>query len=377
MLLISITVAAGLFFQGPRSAVTPAIPLLVIALAMSYLLPWRIAPGITPWIARGTLFMLLIFTAPETNGNARAWFMDAVVMHLFGTLVLAELTVQHWLTNIGTLRLGQMMVAAAGVFAAATMTPDQSYIAILAPIYVLANFALLASFRPAPVRSPAASQATPPRTGRRWLLQGSALLLAMTFGFFSIDLMQTYRERLTHIGGRWLFNLVPLRTKAGVSQNETLGPVPNDMMASTSRTLRISGTTHAMHLRAMVFDRYSSGRWLPNLGPRPWTKIVGGIAPPIDVPVFRVDRLDDTEGLLYLPLHTDGFFAAEATRFDAEAGHRAVMLASDERTNAFSYTAAIPRGETLQGPLCRPLTDEERTNSLEVPDTIQQTVPKR
>lgn len=367
MLAVSLVASIALFIQSPGQH--PAIIVLAIGITLSYLTRLRLpASGVLPWIIRGTLLMLLIFVAPERKMNVRFWYLDEAVMCTIGMCMQAELMVQHWQPYLGRLRLGQMMVAAAGVMVAATTTNKPQFIAFLAPLYALANLGVLRHFRPIMATSPAENTPPPRRTSKRWLLQGVSLALAVTIGYANVGLLQNYERALTGLGGQW-FSRLGMKARAGMSGNETLGPIYN-AGGSTDRTLRIRGTRQAMHLKGLTFDLYIAGAWMPTFSKRDFEipklqyKSVGGAK------TFQVDRLADALDLLYMPYNTPGFLPPDDALTLIEPGHLAGVRCVNEKSDAVSYTVALPANELAQGPLCSEPTAMERKVCLDIPAEI-------
>lgn len=369
MLILSMIAMIALLLQSPRGYPDPAILLIAAAIALAYFLPWRLSGGgVIPWLLRGTAFGVLILTAPESRMSVRFWYLDEAIMSLMGMLLGAELAMQHYLPVRAPHRMGIMLVAAAGVMLAASTTYQTTAMAILAPLYALVSLSTLSLFKPPTSASPSIPLPAPARSYRRWMLQGGALMLAMVLGFASIDLVHRSRQQMMNWGVNWLLNMVQL-PHAGVNPNEQLGPSLTTA-GQTTRTLRIKGINRVMYLRGLAFDTYHQGAWLPVLSRRQMAGNFAAMTPPASARTFRIERLDDSNGILYLPLNTPGFrVPAEATT-EAEPGHRATVLAVDARSNTLTYEVAAADHETDQGPLCRTLSDEEKSLCLAVPPEL-------
>lgn len=367
MLAVSLIACIALFIQSPGPQ--PTIILLAIGITLSYLTRHRLPiAGVLPWIIRGTILMLVIFTAPPSKGNVRFWYLDETTMCTIGMCLQAELMVQHWQPYLGRLRLGQMMVAASGVMVAATTTSKPQFIAFLAPLYALANLGVLRHFRPIMATSPAENTPPPPRTSKRWLVQGTTLVLAVTIGYANVEVMHNSERALNGLGGRWISRLVP-RGRVGMSGNESLGPIYN-AGGSTDRTLRIRGTKQAMHLKGLTYELYIAGSWMPMFSHRIFENPTLQYKNIAGARTFQVDRLADVLDLLYLPYNTPGFLPPDASVTQIERGHLAAVRCISEKSDSITYTVALPPNELAQGPLCREPTAMERKVCLDIPAGI-------
>lgn len=369
MLAVALIASIALFIQSPGQH--PAIIILAIGITLSYLTRLRLpSGGVLPWVIRGTLLMVLIFVAPERKVAARFWYLDEAVMCTIGMCLQAELLVQHWLPYLGRLRLGQMIVAAAGVMVAATTTSKPQFIAFLGPLYAMANLGALKQFRPAAATSPSENTPPPRRASKRWLLQGVSLVLAVTLGYASVGVMQNYERALTVWSGKWLSSFVmQMRARAGMAGNERLGPIYNPG-GSTDRTLKIRGTRQAMHLKGLTFDLYVHGGWAPVFARRNFDPPTVQYRNVVGAKTFQVDRLADVLDLLYLPYNTPGFLPPDDATTLIESGHYAGVRCVGEKSDAITYTVAMPANERAQGPLCRQLTPLERQICLDVSEDI-------
>ncbi len=348
----------------------PIIPIGAVVIAAAYWIKWRMPTTLVPWLLRAGLFTLIVMTSPESRLAARFWYQDPNIVSMIAICLEVEMAIQHFLPYTGRIRLGQMLAIASLIFAAGTLTYDSRSISVLAPIFTICLLGVLRSFRPAQTPSPAMSTPSPVRTSRRWLLHGSTLVLALTMGFAGANAMHYAYFSMGARGFEFLRSLLPTRTYGGISGNEQLRSSFNPG-ASTNRTLKIHGTTRAMHLRGLVFDRYYYGQWRPVFEKRTLLPPA-----PFELPAgrktFRVDRLQDSLDLMYLPLNTPGFATPPGCTNQMEQGHLQVIVSVTESGEPLSYTAALPPpDERLQGPLCRPPTDEERLQCLHVPAEIE------
>lgn len=367
MLIVSLIASIALFLQSPQHH--PGIIIAAVGITLSYTTRLRLpATGVFPWIIRGAFLMLVIFTAPEDTISARFWYLSRAKMSTIGMCMQVELMMQHWLPYLGRKRLGQMFIAAAGVMLPATATNNGQFIAFLGPLYALANLGILRHFAPAPAVSPAENVPPPVRKSRRWALQGTSIVLAVTIGFIGVGLLQNYQRALMGLGGQWLANLL-VRATAGMSGNEKLGS-SLDGAGSPARVLRIHGTRQAMHLKGLTFSSYSQGAWLPNFARRTFNPPAGTLNDFGSARTFQVERLIDSLDILYLPYNTPAFSTPADAITEIEPGHAAAVRSVPQSSSTLTYTAALPASDVAQGPLCRPPTDAERKTLLELPTEI-------
>ena len=366
MLAASALVSVALLGNGTGQA--PAISILLMVIASAYFLRPRMPAGLTPWMVRVVLFALIIMTSPE-HRTLRAWYMDSAFMAMVGICLLAELAVQHYLPVGGRMRLGQMLVLSAGILACGAATADPRYIAVVAPLYLICSLGILRAFKPPVTTSPVMNSAPPARTSRRWMLHGSALVVAVTLGFSSAAALRAFETNIGGFGVELMQKFLPMPTMGGMTGNERLGGSYN-FVASTGRTLKITGTNRSMYLRGLAFDRYRAGGWRPDFNNRQW-EVVQGFPAPASEKTFRVERLDDSLGLLYLPLNATGFAAPAGSTNQMEKGDMVAVQSATRSGDIMTYVVGLGRGELEQGPLCRVLTGDDRTTLLQVPEEIE------
>lgn len=367
MLAASTVASVGLATNGSGKSV--ALPILFIAIAASYFLRARMpAGGLTPWIVRGVLFALVILTSDE-HRTPRIWYADSGFMALVGACLLAELAVQHFLPVHVKNRLGQMLVLTTGILACGSATVEPRFIAVIAPLYLICILGVLHAFKPAATTSPLMNSQPPSRTSRRWMLHGSAIVLAVTLGFAGGAMLRAFYTNFGNFGMTLIEKLLPTRTMGGMTGNERLGGNYN-FGESTGRKLKITGTNRMMYLRGLAFDRYRSGGWRPDFKDRQWD-VVSAFPAPAAGKTFRIERLEDGLDLLYLPLEATGFSTPKGSTNQADKANLAVFQSATGSGDVMRYTVGLGQGPAYQGPLCTALADRDRATMLEVPDDIE------
>ena len=364
LLLASMTAMAGLYTYTEQRPV--AIPMMSIVIALSYVIPYRLSrTGPTRWIIRGCLLTMLLVLAPERTQMNSFWF-DEGVTSLLGMLGAAELMLQHWLGQPGGPRQGTMLLLCAAIFAASTNAREAQMTRILAPLFAVAAINSIRVFSPQRQQAPTTA---PVRRGMKSrLFKVSAVAFALLLGFGAATSIESMRERLNKIGAAWLINLAP-RTNVGMSATGQLSHRFN-LTPSLTRALRIQGSRTIMHLRGIVFDTYNKGGWQPPLTQRTMERLPVAFLPAPQAKLFQIERIEDNLNLLYLPLNLAGVQAEASARVDMERGHRAVATCLPEAGDECVYE--VKAGETVdfQGPLCRPLSPQERTACLLVSPQI-------
>lgn len=370
MLVISLIAMGALYLQAPERYISLQTPVLTILITLAYVLPWRLpAGGVVPWIVRGTVLTVLILVGPQTRGAGLFFFTDPNTMHLLGTLLAGELLVQHFLPLETPMRLGQLVIAASGVMAAGCSTTEPRYINILAPLFALACFAVTNTLKPLLASSPVTITATPPRKSRRWLLSGTAIVMVVTIGFFTVGAVRIYRNNLDRLAGELLMRLVNRRFSTGMSGVERLGGRMN-LANNPERMLQLTGTSTTMYLRGMAYDTYEEGAWLPSLNRRVFASPPAGFLVPADAHAIRVDRLADSNTFIYLPITATGCTIASDAKVEVEEGYRAAVQATVEGEDVRSYSFQNGPEYALQGPLRHAPTDEERKQCLAIPKGV-------
>lgn len=367
LLVASMTSMAGLYTYTQQRHM--AIPLMSIAIGVSYLVPYRLsATGLTRWIIRGCLLAMLLILAPDRTQARGFWYVDDGITSLLGMMAAAELMLRHWLGRPDGPRQGIMLVLCAAIFAASTNAPEPRMTQILAPLFAMAAIGSIRVFSPQRQQAPTTA---PLRRGMKSrLLKAAAVAFALLLGFSTATSIQVMRNRLNRIGAAWLMNFAP-RTSVGMSSSSQLSTHFN-AVPSLTRALRIRGSRTTMHLRGMVFDTYKDGGWRPRLtdNERVMERLPATFLPGPKSKLFQIERLEDNLNLLYLPLNLAALRTDEKARVDLERGHREVATCVPEAGDECIYEVAPGERADAQGPLCRPLTSQERAACLTVPPQI-------
>src|SRR5262249_51603 len=148
-------------------------------------------------------------------------------IHVIGQLMSAELVLQCWQDPpVTTPRAAGAVLLSGVVFVAASKTTDPRYIWYFTPPYVLCVLALLKSFRPRRVQSPAGG----------WRGAG-ALLLALAIGFVSANVIWQNHSQISDWFLRLMLRQRP-RESSGMARTPRLGKV-FELALSPQRVIKI------------------------------------------------------------------------------------------------------------------------------------------
>jgi len=366
VLLASATALVALCNIDP--ARRPVAPLMLIpVIAGSYILPYRLRrEGPVRWVIRISLFLIVLLLAPERSQATRVWYLDQSIMATAGLMAGIELTLQHWMREV---RHGVLLWLSAGIMVCASSTFEHDVMSYLAPVYALSAIGVIRVFRPE--RQTAARTSLLRGRWRPALVKGSAVVLAMLLGLTLTVAVQRTREALNRIGASWLPRFAPSQA-IGMGSTSQLSSHYN-LYPSTVRALRILNSTTPRHLRGMVFDEYvDGGAWIPRFERRIFDDTPPILMLPPREPAVRIIRLQDNLSLLYVPLSVSRIGLDMRTAGRMERGHRGVLTAIAEAGGTCTYTIEPQDSVVAQGPLCRPLSAEERQACLEIPSNLSE-----
>ena len=293
------------------------LPLVAgLALAISYLNQARLAKG--AWAIR--LIRTILYAAVALNVLSQppvaqiefartAQWIDVLIQ-----IAIVELALQFWQWPAWGGPRGVSVVLYSGlVFVAASQTFDQRFFKYLSPIYLVSLAIALRVSRP--------------RATRQWLVPGAwyggaILLLTMAAGSSTAAIVRSYRNELSHRSFSLSAALQSSAPLIGFSEMPALGAVQNAARTLT-RVLRIEGPFTETHLRGMVYEKYSYGRWGPPPNLRHYKSIEldafkTGAAVGEQKPFLRITRLTDDLPMLFAPLHHSGITLAEASEVQCE-----------------------------------------------------------
>ncbi len=347
-------------------ATQPAVLLLAATLIVASHVASRRLPNmpLLVWTIRFVLFLAVILTSGAEYRGLRRMFLKLDYTNLFGCLCAVELAIQCWRRRERFPLRGEALVLSGLIFAAATNTPEPTYIQWLTPLFIgLAIFSMrdYRTHRPA-VEHP----------GTRWSVRtvrlaaiGCSFLVALG----GISAYRYFGNLLDHITLAPLMRQSPGSAGAGVSTAPFLS-AGSDAAPSPLRVMRISGAVGEQHLRGLTFDTYSNNRWSPvydRIDFVPATRADLNAAAPGKR--LTLTRWVDNLGLLYLPLNSAGIapITTAQAAWDPQSRNARSGLRADPE---YVYEVVLPPRSDHQGPLCPPISDEQRRRCLAVPEDI-------
>ncbi|MBB6051301.1 DUF4129 domain-containing transglutaminase family protein [Armatimonas rosea] len=363
VLLFALVSLLSLFLiSGGSLWILVALGLLILA---SYVLRLRLP---TVWLPSllfgGTLLGLAILSTPNEPTTTSTMIGPARGMYLFGQTMAIFMTIQFYRPTPHDPKRASLLALLGGFLTLATSCNalEERLLREIIPAAALTLGLALRTMRP----RTRAQRALP-------LLVGLALCLALGSGWLGIKTVQTYRERLTEWGNRFM-NEKPQNDLLGMSQQPVLGPMFN-ARGSNARILRLSGRLHSQHLRGAAFETYNENRWWPPLTGRSFHILEPhelALTPPPGEPSARVQvtRIQSGNPLLFSPLET----------YNLEPGEvEAVEWATDSSgplkvTAAAPYTYHYQEGpEHFQGLMAFPKAGSgpERKRHLQLPDELR------
>ncbi|HLJ58052.1 MAG TPA: transglutaminase-like domain-containing protein, partial [Chthonomonadaceae bacterium] len=248
------------------------------------------------------------------------------------------------------------------VLFAASCTPDDTFIDVIAPGYFLT---LLIAIRLRPGAAPEVSR-TPARHGVPWR-HAAALAIALVGGAGLSALLTAQRANLT----QWGMQLLGERNfneRGSLSFSPSLSSTFGDR-GSMVRALRIEGDGDLSHLRGGAFLDYSNGQWGPQLRPGiTEDPVTGELEPQRPGPTVRVTRLLNNRAVVFAPINCAGLQFDEGTQ-EYRVRLRGDQILLSQRAPS-QYTITLGPMEDFQGPLCLPLKTTERQRLLTVPPEI-------
>ncbi len=355
-------VAAGLAFVALALSSGAAVPLatLGLALAASYAVPARFPnEALTKWtlriVAMGVpIFAYWIFAVKDESA-----FFDVRYVNSFALASAAELMLQFWRREpTGGARAPFTAFLSAMVFLIGCSTFEDSshYLWYLAPAYFLFFTLALPGFRQRSGTTVALRYAAPPMLAA--LLLGSVIHAAFS----------CYKGDLNMIGSAALPR--HLSPSMGMSAQPVLGS-SFTLRDSLTRVLRIENPSADFYLRGMTFDTYSSRSWGPALDGRTFLNLPRQVLPRPSR-TARFERLDDTNGLLFLPLHAAAIVPEDSQALEWAARTHGPVRTPATDTSALTYDVTEGDGGVLDAPP----TADEAARDLVVPSEIDPRVSK-
>jgi len=360
-------IALGSFYLTSQSPVLPIVGLLLLGTHVTTLRFDR--PALTPWLFRLVLFASIAMFNRGRPSTGADWLFDGRTVSIIGQLIAAELLIQQWTRPATKPPHGIAVLLNCLIFMAACNTYEDRYVHAITPVFMLFIALSLRDIH----RRGANSElriAEPPRifavfSARHWAAMGLAIGLGASvhFGIF------TSRDKLNMLGMQLLRNrAVP--QAGGITQQPQLGDT-FETQDSPARVLRLRNYTGSPHLRGTAFDTYGAGRWNPTVEQRS-----GKVVTPVELKGgargtrAQVTRFIEGHGLLFAPLNAAGIAVTEDLEYDFERGG---PLKGPELA-PFDYEIITGNEEFHQGPLCLPLTSEQRERCLQLPQNLDERV---
>ena len=319
------------------------------------------------WTIRFVLYMTLILTSGIEDRGLRRLYLKPEYSNLFGYLCAFELAIQYWQHRDRRSPRGEALVLSGLIFAVATNTAERMYIQWLTPVFMGLLLLSMRGFRP---RRPAIE-----RAGTRWSVRTVRLLgIGLSFAVASglIAGIRFYGNLIDNLTFQPLLYRTP-NAGAGVSTEPFLGP-SSDVPGSPLRVMRIDGLSGEAHLRGLAFDIYANNRWSPTYEQLDFVRVtrpeLNGAAQGKRL-IFT--RWVDNLGLIYVPLNAAGI--APISGAPANWEPKMCALRAGLRIDPeYVYEMVVPPRPEHQGPLCPPITDEQRQRCLNVPPEIDKRV---
>lgn len=343
----------------------PGLLVTGAAILAAHFIPLRLPRHpLAVWPVRILLFSIVISNNYEDRSRVGAWFLDPGYFHLFGYLCALELIIQVWQRYEKNPPRGEALLLSALIMATATNTYDPRYVRWFAPAFMLFIALSLRGFRTRAARTD---------SQRLWTAAGprtAALLVALLIGFFCAIGLKFYGEKVTIYPMTRMFKKSPI-SATGISTQPRLGP-SMDMQPPPVRVLKIAGRWPGGHLRGMSFDTYHDGGWNPGFNERRFVLITPALlnasAPGQRMTLTRLT--DDANNLLYVPLSSTGIIPMPDSKTDWVPLSDHTLRSNAQEADTYQYEVIPSISESHQGPLCAPLSDDERQRCLAIPDEI-------
>ena len=331
----------ALFALYKMEAHSIALPIWGALVALSCVVPARFPDTASVvWLARIPILGFAVLTNLSRTVETVNMF-DVGTMTWFGEVCAAELTLACWVQSPSGRPSARPLWLAGLVMLAASSTPDDTFIALIAPIFFLV---LLISMR---VWTEAGSDEAPTRPGVPWryalaagcvLLGGAGISAALT----------SQRAALTAWGMQLLGEHTPFES-GSISMNSSLTSTFGQR-GSMTRAMRIEGDGEFSHLRGAAFTTYSGGSWGPRRADAAQEDQLSTELEPVKPgrPI-RVTRLLNNHGIVFVPLNAAGLHLSDGApiyRVKARGGMVTIHAPAPSQ-----YEIHLSEDADFQGPL--------------------------
>ncbi len=318
--------------------------------------------GLTKWTLRIVVIGSAVFSYLVTATKDDNAFLDMRYGYSFALAAASEIVLQFWRREpTGGGRAPLLVLLSALVFLAGCTTFDDTYhyLWYLAPAYFLFLTLALPGFR--------TSSVIPLR------LTVVPALLALLLGGVSHAGLFVYRGDLNALGSRFLSGQ-RAAPSIGMSGRPILGS-SFTLRDSLTRVLRVYNLGDDPYLRGMVFDTYTEREWGPGMegrtfAPYPPAPNNGATAPDGGTSIAHVERLDDANGLLFMPLHSASVKATGGHVLEWAAHAEGPLRTPATDTDPLSYTVSAGTGNAPHGVLDAAPTPDQQARDLVVPREI-------
>jgi len=369
MLTIDTLIAFTAFFLTAKAP--PVLPVLSLLLLGTHVTTVRFdKPTLAAWILRLVVFASIAAINKGRPSGGADWLFEGRTISIIGQILAAELVIQQWARPVTQPPHGVIVLLSGLVFMAACNTFDERYIHVFTPVYMLFTALALRD-----IHRRSLGRSTPGATGERIFApfrvrHWAAILLALAIGASLHFGIRSYRADITMLGiqllrGRQLPQSVGMTTQPNLSATF-------EAQDSPERVLRLENYSGDNHLRSMSFDVYGGGRWGPIMEQRRSTPLIATTPEKHDKANSSknhratVSRLVDAHGFIFAPLDADGIIAPDDLDWDADFGGPV----RGPELSPYEYELVTTDEEFYQGPLCVPLSDEQRERLLQVPPEI-------
>ncbi len=341
------------------------LPFLGVALVTSQLVRIRFdARSREIKALRVVLFGLVILL---TIGRLRSEIGDGSPLFLLpivGAMAACEITVLAWLREMwGGSRCEVGVFLSGLVMAAGGATYETSYLKVLVPLYFCLLVFALNALRSAPFGAAQRKQnkISLPR------------LMRVILAFFAVGLgaslhrgVMSYASEMNELANRFLEDK-PAPQPSGLSTSPQLGSSFGDHDAP-ERVVTIRNLGDEPHLRAVTFDTYRDGRWLPVAGDRTFERVNSNeLHPRAKGRRALVTRYLDDNGLMLTTLDTQGIITPPDSEMEWSRDDRTPLRSLDSLQN---YRLILPNSGLEVGDSSTRIADDEKARCLKVPKDI-------
>jgi hypothetical protein len=347
---------------------SPVIPVLTVVLLASQLIPLRFESRfLRNWVVRIMVGVGLYMRSASAT-TAPWYFLDPQMTDLVADMCAAEVVLRCWLAWTDKSWRGALVVLYASVtlmFSTNTTSTSPHFLPIVieAPVYVwLLGMAFPAFFPLRPEITGSADRL------RSLVLRALVVSVVVGVGYGLYDAFWRFQQPLS----QWGESLIREDVNGRVGTLNTAPELGNTfgLQGSTSRVLRVDGLPNPAYLRALAFEIYVNGQWIPEIQRRntvPYTP--QAVSDPTTFLSAHIERLN-ADKLVVAPIETEwfGFEPDDEVDIDTEDGGPI----ETDITSAPGYDFKVTRDESPVDVMNHPLDARERAVCLSLPPTCAQ-----